>query len=304
MSLRQLAYFVAVAEELHFGRAATRLYVAAPSLSQQIAALERNLGVRLFERHSRKVELTDAGRALLPRAERLLSDAERLRRDAAAHRPGEGPHRIVIGLRPGGFGALTASLLTAIREALPGLELTPRLLRFDELASALDDGSVDLTLTLRGPADADAADFEALYADHVVAVVPAGSELAHAGTLAAGDLHLEPLAGGEVVPARVTRRPQRPRPAADGPVSLEELLMRVAMGDGAFVIEAAAVAQVPDGVALVQLDGISPVVAGLAARADDDRPLVADVRAAARVAVPRLLHLLPSGQVPAPERAG
>jgi DNA-binding transcriptional LysR family regulator len=157
VSLRQLAYFVAVAQELHFARAASRLYVAAPSLSQQIAALERSLGVRLFERHSRKVELTEAGRALLPRAEQLLSDADRLRRDAAAHHAGEARRRLVVGLRPGGFGVLTGPLLSAIRAALRDLELAPRLLHYDGLATALADGSIDVLLTFRGPADADAA---------------------------------------------------------------------------------------------------------------------------------------------------
>ncbi len=289
MSLRQIEYFVAVAEELHFGKAAARLYVAAPSLSQQVATLERNLGLRLFERHSRRVELTEAGRALLPRAERLLAEAERLCRDAAAHRAGEGQRRLVIGLRAGGFGTLTAGLLAAVREALPGLELVPRLFRFDQLAGALDAGTVDLALTFRGPPDAGAADFEALYADRVVAAVPASSDFARAGTLQAGDLHLEPLAGGEVVPARVTRRTQRHRPAAELPMSLEEVMMRVAFGDEAFALEAAAVARPPEGVAMVELDGISPVIAGLAASSGDDRPLVAEVRSAARAAVPRLL---------------
>ncbi len=304
MSLRQLEYFVVVAYELHFARAASRLYVAAPSLSQQIAALERSLGVRLFERHSRKVELTDAGRTLLPQAEQLLSDANRLRRDAAAHRAGEGRRRLVVGLRPAGFGALTRPLLSSMRAALPDLELAPRLLRYDEVPTALADAGVDVLLTFRSAADDDAADFDALYADHVVAAVPVGSDLARGGTLAAGDLHLAPLASGEVVPARVSRRPQRTRLAAEGPSSLEELLLRVALGDEAFALEAGAVARVPDGVALVELEGISPVVAGLEVRGDDDRPLVAAVRAAARAAIPRLLDLLPSGQAPVPERAG
>jgi len=169
VSLRQLAYFVAVAHELHFARAASRLYVAAPSLSQQIAALERSLGVRLFERHSRKVELTEAGRALLPRAEQLLSDADRLRRDAAAHHAGEARRRLVVGLRPGAFGALTGPLLSAIRAALRDLELAPRLLHYDGLATALADGTIDVLLTIRSAADDDAADFDPLYADHVVA---------------------------------------------------------------------------------------------------------------------------------------
>jgi DNA-binding transcriptional LysR family regulator len=83
VELRQLRYFVTVAEELNFGRAAERLHIAGPSLSQQIKALERDLKLRLFDRDRRSVTLTAGGAALLPHARALVDQADELRRRAA-----------------------------------------------------------------------------------------------------------------------------------------------------------------------------------------------------------------------------
>ena len=100
MELRQLRYFVAVAEELNFGRAAERLHIAGPSLSQQIKALERDLGVRLFDRDRRSVALTATGEALVADAKAVLEQADRLRRHAAGLSGGEPVRLGYVNWRP------------------------------------------------------------------------------------------------------------------------------------------------------------------------------------------------------------
>jgi DNA-binding transcriptional LysR family regulator len=84
VSLAQLRYFVAVAEEQHMGRAAERLHIAQPPLTRQIRALEDELGVRLFDRTRRGMQLRDPGRAMLVRARRVLADVDEMARDVRA----------------------------------------------------------------------------------------------------------------------------------------------------------------------------------------------------------------------------
>jgi DNA-binding transcriptional LysR family regulator len=140
MELRQLRYFVAVAEELHFGRAANRIHISGPALSQQIIALERELGADLFARDRRTVQLTAAGRTLLPDARRILALADdaknRLQRAAAESTP----------VRLGYVSWLPDDISTVLGSAV-SLRLDEWVLPSHVQADRVAEGTLDVALT-------------------------------------------------------------------------------------------------------------------------------------------------------------
>ncbi|MFE2754312.1 LysR family transcriptional regulator [Actinosynnema sp. NPDC059335] len=162
MELRALRYFVTVAEELHFGRAAERLGIVQPAVSQQVARLERELGVRLLDRTPRRVRLTDAGLRVLAAARDALAAAERVR--AVAHRL---PGTVRIGTAPGLTGRLERGI-DALRAANPRLDVVLVDLPLPARLTAVRQGELDLALA-RGPVAAPG-----------VRVLPAWSEPLHA----------------------------------------------------------------------------------------------------------------------------
>ncbi len=126
LDLRLLTYFVAVAEELHFGRAAARLHIAQPSLSVQIRKLEHTLGAVLFLRSTRQVELTPAGQVLLDEGRRLLRDAERIVGITRAAAHGAGRRKLVVGFQANAAAELTPQILSAFQSQFADVQVQMR----------------------------------------------------------------------------------------------------------------------------------------------------------------------------------
>ncbi|WP_432246850.1 LysR family transcriptional regulator [Streptomyces sanyensis] len=147
MQLQQLRYFAAVAETLHFTRAAEQVHVSQPSLSQQIRALEQELGADLFRRARGNIALTDAGEALLPLARRILADTETARREVqevARLRRG----RVRLGATPSLCTGLLPGVLRAFHDRHPGIELLIEESGSHDLVRALTRGALDLALVV------------------------------------------------------------------------------------------------------------------------------------------------------------
>jgi DNA-binding transcriptional LysR family regulator len=146
MELRQLRFFLVVAEELHFRKAAERCYIAQPALSQHIRRLEQSLGVELFERGGRVVSLTPAGRALQEDARRILTECDHAIERAA--RAGRGEHgTLVVGYTPlTAYGALR-TLLDSIRTTVPDVRTELRPARDPVAVTRLSTGELDVALT-------------------------------------------------------------------------------------------------------------------------------------------------------------
>jgi DNA-binding transcriptional LysR family regulator len=149
--LRRLRYFVAVATERNFTRAAERLHVAQPALSRQVRLLERELGVELLRRTTHEVALTDAGRFLLERAPGVLGVADDLWRGVRAFAAGE-QGTVVVGYGTSAGYETAPRLLEALAERLPGLEVDARVMATAAILDAVGDGTIDAGLVRCPPA--------------------------------------------------------------------------------------------------------------------------------------------------------
>ena len=190
MNLRQLRYFVAIVEAGTMTRAAERCHVAQPSLSQQIAKLERALGVTLFDRLARGVALTPAGKALLPRARRLLADAEEIR-VRIAEDVAEGAGRFAVGVIPTIAPYTLHRILPRLREEFPAAEITIREDLTDMVAEAVEDNELDLAVTST-PIRNELLDVEVLGSEPLMLVLPADHPLGEAPAVDPADVRDEP----------------------------------------------------------------------------------------------------------------
>lgn len=176
IELRLLRYFAVVAEELHVGNAAARLYISQPALSQQIRALEDQVGLPLFVRHPRGMELTEAGEVLLHEAHALLGGSERLEAAVEELRRGRATE-LRIGLPPGLSPTLLPQLLAPLREQQPDARIEVRELTTPEQLAALHDGSLDLGL-VREPVEDNRLSRRTLLVEALGVGLPAGHPLA------------------------------------------------------------------------------------------------------------------------------
>jgi DNA-binding transcriptional LysR family regulator len=196
MDLRHLRHFVAVARTLHFGRAAAELHIAQPALSQSIRALEDDLGVRLLDRTNRRVELTQAGRALLEDAAAVLAQVERAVERVRLIGQGRAG-RLRIGYTRSASEGISSRIVDAFRSAHPGVVVETDTLYTARNVAAIAEGRLDAAF-VRPPlfAGSGALSTLPLEAEPFVVVMPAGHRLARRRRLRRTDLLDAPLVTG------------------------------------------------------------------------------------------------------------
>jgi DNA-binding transcriptional LysR family regulator len=193
MEHRLLRAFVAVADELHFGRAARRLHISQPPLSMQIRRLEEDLGARLFERDRRGVSLTVSGEALLGRARHLLAEADRARAEVQRVQSGEGGV-LSVAYTAAATHRLLPRVVPLLRARLPQVRLELRELRSADQAQAIREGRIELGLVC-APVDALDLALHPLVRERLVVALPAKHPLARRQILSVADLDGLPYVG-------------------------------------------------------------------------------------------------------------
>ncbi|WP_433591638.1 LysR family transcriptional regulator [Nocardia sp. CA-145437] len=281
VELRHLRYFQAVAEELHFGRAAARLHIAQPALTQQIQRLETLLGTRLFDRTSRTVALTPAGIVLRDRAAALLGHADR---DLAE----------VIRIGQGGQGTLHLGFVPSVlpleplrgvrefRERFPLVHVDLTEGFTSHLMARLASGTLDMAI-VRDPDDQPGTVTTPLITEPFVAVLPADHPAAARPTLTGAELADHPVvffprAAGELAYEKnltpLLESGRRPRIVQEA-TNWTIILYLVAAGLGITIAPRSATFTAPDSVRIIPLTGTAAATTiYTATRVGDDRPLV------------------------------
>jgi DNA-binding transcriptional LysR family regulator len=289
MELRQLRYFVAVAEELHFRRAAARLHISQPPLSQQIAALEDELGVRLLERTRRRVEMTPAGEAFLRDARATLAELDVAVSTARAIDAGqEGVLR--VGFVGSALLSIVPSTVQRFRRTRPGIEIELRERSTVEQLRAVSTGLVDVGL-VRPPIETDESlHTEVVMRERTVAAIPEGHPLARLRRVPLRRLATQPLvlfprrqAPGyhDLLIGRLAATGSTPQIAQYAP-EMMTIIGLVAAGIGVSPVPASVAHLAIDGVTYRPLSGAPDTELVAVTRAAEQSPVVRAFLAEAR----------------------
>jgi len=277
LDLRLVEYFVAVAEELHFGRAAARLHIAQPSLSHQIRHLEAQLGVLLLNRTSRRVELTPAGETLLRQgrvALRQSHDAIRLTRAA-------GREKLTVGFYGSASSGLLGEVLRSFALSHPDIDVSLRELELSHVAGVLDS-EIDVAFTRLHPEETE-AEVEIFEHQPRLVALPASHPLARRRRILFSDLREEsfitqPAAHNPAYRARWLAEQKRhglPGRISGEAASVQEILTLVGAGRGVCLVPSAAAELYPrPDVGYVLVRDAEPSVVSLAWKPGTLRPEV------------------------------
>jgi DNA-binding transcriptional LysR family regulator len=297
VELRHLRSFLAVAEELHFGRAAARLHISQPPLSQQIRRLEDELGARLFRRTKRRVELTPAGQAVLMEARQTLAQAERTVRAARRAERGE-LGELVVGYVTSASYEPLPDVIRVFRKRFPDVELRLQNLRSVQQRQALVDKRIDVGFVRPEVADPRLG-YEAIWRESVVVALPGHHPLARRAIVRVAELATELFvvaapddasAFHHQIVALCRRAGFVPRVAGHVP-DVQAAIALVAAGLGISPVPAAVQGYKREGVVYRPLRPRTfKMEMGLAWRRDDDSALVQQFRRVARETTRRTGH--------------
>lgn len=275
MDSRELAYFVAVAEEQNFTRAAARLGIAQPPLSRAIIRLERRLGVTLLERTSRRVSLTRAGEVLLTEGRKALTTlaaAERL-----ARRAGQARRRLTVVTKPGGDAGLLEPVLARFAAHPEAVDVEVAICGIGEEKALLRDGTADVALLRLPQDDLDGLATEELLTEREMAVVAPAHRLAGSASVRMADL------AGEILPRWTADAP------GSGPVIKDtgQVAELIALGRMIAVLPESVAGHLGRGLVAVPVDGRRTTLLAVWPEERRDRALAAFIRTAAGTAAER-----------------